>query len=167
LSLVSYASRRGIDILSDKVMDSTQGTKDGGHEANSVFLCHNSADKPAVRELNELLKGAGIQTWLDEEKIFPGQLWQEVLESEISTIAACLIIVGDSGMGPWQEAERRAFIGEFTTRGCKIVPVLIGRPSRTPTLPVFLRQFMWADLRSNDARQVARLIGSLKQQRLR
>jgi len=163
LGVISNASRRGVDILAEQAVDSNPILKDGRREATSVFLCHNSHDKASVRELNELLKGAGIRTWLDEEKISPGQIWQDVLESEISTIAACLIVVGDSGTGPWQDMERRAFINEFATRGCKIIPVLIGRPSSTPALPLFLRQFMWADLRSNDARQVARLIGSLKQ----
>lgn len=58
--------------------------------------------------------------------------------------------------------EQRAFISEFASRGCKIVPVLIGDPGATPELPLFLKQFMWLDLRKDDGRQLARLIGALK-----
>jgi hypothetical protein len=38
-----------------------------------VFLCHASADKPAVRELYEKLTARGIDAWLDEKKLLPGQ----------------------------------------------------------------------------------------------
>ena len=38
-----------------------------------VFLCHSSADKPAVRELYNKLHSAGFKPWLDEEDLLPGQ----------------------------------------------------------------------------------------------
>jgi formylglycine-generating enzyme required for sulfatase activity len=41
-----------------------------------VFLCHASADKPAVRELYQRLRADGISAWLDEENLLPGQDWQ-------------------------------------------------------------------------------------------
>jgi len=41
-----------------------------------VFLCHSSGDKPAVRELYQRLCAEGIDAWLDEEKLLPGQNWQ-------------------------------------------------------------------------------------------
>jgi formylglycine-generating enzyme required for sulfatase activity len=41
-----------------------------------VFLCHASGDKPAVRELHQRLCAQGIDAWLDEEKLLPGQDWQ-------------------------------------------------------------------------------------------
>jgi formylglycine-generating enzyme required for sulfatase activity len=41
-----------------------------------VFLCHASGDKPAVRELYQRLCAEGIDAWLDEEKLLPGQDWE-------------------------------------------------------------------------------------------
>jgi formylglycine-generating enzyme required for sulfatase activity len=41
-----------------------------------VFLCHASGDKPAVRALYQRLCAEGIDAWLDEEKLLPGQDWQ-------------------------------------------------------------------------------------------
>jgi formylglycine-generating enzyme required for sulfatase activity len=41
-----------------------------------VFLCHASSDKPAVRELYQRLCTDGIDAWLDEENLLPGQDWQ-------------------------------------------------------------------------------------------
>ena len=41
-----------------------------------VFLCHASQDKPAVRELYHKLRQAGLNPWLDEVELLPGQRWQ-------------------------------------------------------------------------------------------
>lgn len=41
-----------------------------------VFLCHASQDKPAVRKIYTYLKQHGIQPWLDQENLLPGQDWE-------------------------------------------------------------------------------------------
>lgn len=41
-----------------------------------VFLCHSSSDKEIVRRLYARLCGNGIDAWLDEEKLLPGQKWE-------------------------------------------------------------------------------------------
>ncbi len=41
-----------------------------------IFLCHSSADKPAVRDLCQRLSADGFQPWLDEENLLPGQDWE-------------------------------------------------------------------------------------------
>ncbi|MEP0896276.1 toll/interleukin-1 receptor domain-containing protein [Leptolyngbya boryana FACHB-1624] len=41
-----------------------------------VFLCHGSEDKPAVRQLYNQLLSLGIEPWLDEENLLPGQDWR-------------------------------------------------------------------------------------------
>src|SRR5688500_14927865 len=58
-----------------------------------VFLCHASGDKPAVRDLYRRLVGEGIDAWLDQEKLMPGQDWQleiprAVRESDV--VVVCL-----------------------------------------------------------------------------
>lgn len=40
-----------------------------------VFLCHSSNDKPRVRDLYKRLIVEGLDPWLDEEKLLPGQKW--------------------------------------------------------------------------------------------
>lgn len=41
-----------------------------------VFLCHASADKPAVRDLYKRLVADGVDAWLDAESLVAGQNWQ-------------------------------------------------------------------------------------------
>src|SRR5262249_43935090 len=74
LNAISAASRSGVDILRETTSES---------RPKAVFLCHNSADKLAVRRLNAILKTAGINTWFDEDKIEPGHVWQETLQAAI------------------------------------------------------------------------------------
>jgi formylglycine-generating enzyme required for sulfatase activity len=58
-----------------------------------VFLCHASADKPAVRKLYRYLRQRGVNPWLDEIDILPGQDWQMEIPSAIfssNIIVVCL-----------------------------------------------------------------------------
>jgi len=48
----------------------------------SIFLCHSAEDKPKVRELYHRLRASGMEPWLDEENLSPGQAWaQEILKA--------------------------------------------------------------------------------------
>ena len=76
--------------------------QDSKAEIFDVFLCHNSEDKPAVREIAQKLVKEGIKPWLDEEQIRPGTSWQTALGEQIESIKSAAVFVGDSGIGPWQ-----------------------------------------------------------------
>lgn len=41
-----------------------------------VFLCHAKEDKPKVRELYRRLHADGVEVWLDEKNLLPGQDWR-------------------------------------------------------------------------------------------
>jgi hypothetical protein len=58
-------------------------------EIFDVFLCHNSEDKPAVREISKKLAEKNIKPWLDEEEIRPGTSWQTALGKQIAGIKIC------------------------------------------------------------------------------
>jgi molecular chaperone DnaK (HSP70) len=122
-----------------------------------VFLCHNVADKPAVRWTAERLRERGILPWLDETELQPGRPWQEELERQIGRIGAAAVFVGPNGVGPWQNQEMMAFLREFVERRCPVIPVLL--PGATaPALPLLLRGMTWVDLRIQDLAAIDRLI---------
>jgi hypothetical protein len=113
-----------------------------------VFLSHNSVDKPAVEELDQALRGRELTTWFDREQLVAGQRWQDDLEEIILTARTAAIIIGQHGMGPWQELERRALLQESVRRGLPLIPVLLpGAPAPNELSP-FLQLFMAVDLRS-------------------
>ncbi len=58
-----------------------------------VFLCHAKEDKAYIRKLYQLLNQNGIDSWLDEEKILPGQSWKSEISKAINNsdiIVVCL-----------------------------------------------------------------------------
>jgi hypothetical protein len=68
-----------------------------------VFLCHNSHDKPAVRTINERLRQEyGLRTYLDEATLIGGEAWEQSVQEALADAAACAVIVGPSGRGPYQ-----------------------------------------------------------------
>lgn len=146
LDQISSASRGNRDIIESwqTALASTKGT------AFQVFLCHNSQDKVAVRGVNRELRLKGISTWLDEEQLPPGRAWQELLEEQIQSIASVAVFVGESGLGPWQDVEMRAFISEFVRRRCPVIPVILQDCVNVPALPLFMRQFTWVDFRKKE-----------------
>jgi hypothetical protein len=112
-----------------------------------VFLSHNSRDKPVVREIAAALRAEGLRPWLDEEELVPGRPWQEALEVIIETCQTAAVLVGPSGIGPWQEPEMRACLSEFIDRKLPVIPVLLPGARKAPKLPLFLKAFTWVDLR--------------------
>lgn len=130
-----------------------------------VFLCHNSEDKVEVRKVKTRLRDNGIRTWFDEDQTEPGQVWQDVLESQIETVNTVIVFVGTSGLGPWQQIELRAFINAFVSRNVTVIPVIIGTPDTVPNLPLILSQFQYVDLRSGQNSSFDRLLVVLRKAR--
>jgi hypothetical protein len=164
LDLVATASRSHADILSFAATAAVAASI-SKPTTFDVFMCHNSQDKQSVRKINQLLQAAGINTWLDEDRIDPGELWQVALEEQIDHVRAACVFVGCSGIGPWQNAEIRAFLSAFIERGCRIIPTILPEATDIPRLPVFLRQMMWLDLRRDYETSTGKLIAVLKPER--
>ena len=119
-------------------------------EQFDVFLCHNSADKPQVKKIAEQLQQYDVKPWLDIWELPPGRSWQRLLEKQIEQISSAAVFVGENGFGPWQQQELYAFLSEFVSRDCPVIPVLLPNAPTKPELPVFLRQFTWVDFRISD-----------------
>ena len=123
-----------------------------------VFLCHNSQDKPAVIEIANQLKANNINPWLDKWHLRPGSSWQDSLEDQIDQIRTAAVFVGNSGLGPWQIEEIKAFLRAFVNRKCPVIPVLLPNAPKEPKLPVFLQGLMWVDFREHDPEPLGQLI---------
>lgn len=123
-----------------------------------VFLCHNADDKPEVKKIGEELIKLGILPWLDEWELRPGEPWQRALEQQIERIKSAAVFVGKNGMGPWQQMEVEAFLREFVSRGCPVIPALLPDAPQKPPLPVFLRGMTWVDFRKQDPDPLDQLI---------
>lgn len=108
-----------------------------------VFLAHNSLDKPLVRIIAEELKQLGITSWLDEEKILPGQYFQDSIQQAINHVNSAAICIGRAGLGRWQQAELRAFISRCVEQGVPVIPVLLPGVYEIPSANIFLKEVNW------------------------
>jgi hypothetical protein len=158
LDLVSSASR-----IRRNVLENTPPTpQEQKGQLFDIFLCHNSEDKPAIKQIKTFMQNAGIATWFDEEQLVPGFPWQDELERQIPNVRKAAVFVGRNGMGPWQDRELRAFISEFVSRGCPVIPVILPDAGTVPELPIFLRQMTWVDLRTDYEDNLLRLVAAVQ-----
>lgn len=56
-----------------------------------VFLCHSTSDKEAIRDLYRRLVNDGIEPWLDEENILPGQDWHQEITKAIRNVDIVIV----------------------------------------------------------------------------
>ena len=136
-------------------------------EIFDVFLCHNSEDKPAVREIAQKLVREGIKPWLDEEEIRPGTSWQTALGQQIESIKSAAVFVGESGLGPWQNQEIQALLSQFVKRECPVIPVVLPSAKATPDLPWTLGNLHWVDFRVTDLDPLDQLVWGITGQKPR
>ncbi len=130
----------------DRDTDTTAPADRG--ERFDVFLCHNSKDKPAVRELAVQLTKRRLRVWLDEDQIPPGTRTGKGLEEGVNKSASALVLVGGDGLGPWQSEEQEALIKLSVEQGLRVIPVLLpDAPTEKPKLPLFLGTRTYVDLR--------------------
>jgi hypothetical protein len=113
-----------------------------------VFLSHNSHDKPLVRELRNGLSARNLKVWLDEDELRPGFPWQQRLESGIKSSASVAVLVGKDGLGPWEDEEMQGALRLAVREKRPVIPVLLPGASGQPSLPMFLANRTWVDLRN-------------------
>lgn len=110
-----------------------------------VFLAHNSADKKQVLELSNILKGRGINTWIDTEQIPPGKSFQVIIQQAIPLVKSAAIIIGNKGIGKWQKMEILSFVSQCVEREIPVIPVLLPGVNKIPDMLSFLKEFNWVN----------------------
>jgi hypothetical protein len=102
-----------------------------------LFLSHHGAEKAAAQRLATQLQARGISVWFSESQITLGDRWLPQLEKGLESTRAGLLLVGNSGVGPWQMMEweillKRSFTGDYP-----LIPVHLPGV-RVDTLPSFM-----------------------------
>ncbi len=142
---------------SQRTHAAAQSTLQGKQETNDfdVFLCYNTADRPAVIHIGERLKERGILPWLDVWELRPGLPWLPALEKQIKQIKAAAVFVGKNGVAPWQRQQIQSLLREFVERECPVIPVLLAEVAEDeePELPLFLKNNVWVDFRAQTSSQ--------------
>src|SRR5215472_16600491 len=61
-----------------------------------VFRWHASDDKAAVRGLYQKLRSHGVDPWLDEEDLLPGQVWGMEIPKAVRSSAVIIVCLSRS-----------------------------------------------------------------------
>lgn len=127
-----------------------------------AFLCHSFGDKTAVRELYHRLHTDGIDPWLDEEKILPGQDWDQEIKkavAESDVVIICLTEGAINKRGYVQKEIKFALdVADEQPEGTIfLIPVKLEECS----VPARLRHLHWVNL--FEGRGYQRLLQALRE----
>jgi eukaryotic-like serine/threonine-protein kinase len=139
--------------------------QDSNAEIFDVFLCHNSEDKPAVREVAQKLSQENIKPWLDEADIRTGSDWHAVIGEQIQTVKSAAVFFGSHGVNNWQSREIIALLNQSDRRGCPIIPVILASDTNPPVVPWSLEGLNWVDFRAASSQPLKRLIWGITGQK--
>ncbi|HEX4750590.1 MAG TPA: toll/interleukin-1 receptor domain-containing protein, partial [Bryobacteraceae bacterium] len=74
------------------------GPGDQGEPSVTIFLCHASNDKKAVRNLHGDLRRAGFRPWLDEVDLLPGKEWEPEIKHVVRHSDIVLVCLSRSSI---------------------------------------------------------------------
>lgn len=114
----------------------------------SIFLSHNSADKPFVRKLANDLRRNGHYAWVDEAEINIGDSLIEKIEAGIDTMEYLGVVISSNSIdSEWVKREVRiALTQEIFGKRVKVLPLLLEKVD----MPTFLIDKKYADFTSED-----------------
>lgn len=115
---------------------------------SSIFLSHNSKDKPFVRKLADDLRKKGHYVWIDEAEIKVGDsLIGKIEEGIENTEYLGVVISNNSNKSEWVNREvRTALNQEIHNKKVKVLPILI----EDAEIPPFLLDKKYADFTLDD-----------------
>ena len=107
------------------------------------FLSYNAKDMQLMERLETVLraKDASASVFFAPKSLRAGGFWQPQLSQEIGKATAFILLVGPSGIGPWQAVEYYEALDRRVRENLSVV-VLLMEGQAAPGLP-FLRQLQW------------------------
>lgn len=122
-----------------------------------LFVSHARADDERVNEINEILRVAGIETWLDHNDLEPGSRWNQVIQEAIKICECGLVILSQASLKSIDCENEYLQMKDLNKR----VYVIIIDPINRDDFPWGLAGIQYIDL-SENFRQISRLTNSIK-----
>ena len=117
--------------LSRNPMSATQPTRNNP----KVFCSHRLIDKPRVREVARKLREAGIDAWLDEWEINPGDDIVAAMNRGLASYDVGLIFFSNEVQnGKWMQAEISTLTLQAIEDGKSVIPVMLDSDVPIPPL---------------------------------
>jgi hypothetical protein len=112
-----------------------------------LFISYSHADKTFVDKLATQLVAHKVNVWLDRWEMHVGESLIDKIQKAITDASSLLVILSpESVESEWCKKELNSgLIRELEERRIVVLPVLV----RDCTIPLFLREKMYADFRTN------------------
>ena len=130
-----------------------------------VFLCHASQDKPAVRRLHRYLKQHGIEPWLDEIDLLPGENWEVEIPRAIDVSDVILVCLSKNSINKEGYVQKEiSFALDKALEKPEGTIFIIPAKFEDCEVPKRLNRYQWVDLFRPDSNK--RLILGLNKRAL-
>jgi hypothetical protein len=130
-----------------------------------IFISYNRVDGVLAASLRRELAARGFETFLDSDSLPLGRSWPEQLERQLSRCRTTVVLIGQSGLGPWQRREADLALDlQSHAPERSVIPVLLTGADPS-VVPGFLKLNTWIDLRDSAAgspRQWNALVDALR-----
>lgn len=109
-----------------------------------IFISHASEDKPFVRPFAEKLRANGVDAWIDEWEIKPGdKIVQKIFVEGIDRCDAFLVVLSKTSVEkPWVKEELDTAVVKRIEEDTKIIPIRIDDCE----VPAPLRATAWQNI---------------------
>jgi hypothetical protein len=149
----------------DDVPSSAEIELDGGLAHSpvrvTVFLCHSSSDKQAVRELDARLRRDGWVSWLDERDILPGEDWAQSIRGAVKKSNVVLVCLSKQSVAKAGFLQREIrFVVEAAEEQPNGAIFIIPVKLESCDVPEQLTRWQWLDYFVDGAHD--RLLASLR-----
>jgi hypothetical protein len=122
----------------------------------SVFLSHNSSDKPFVRGLYRHLSRSGMRVWIDEAELNAGDSLIDTLSDAVFRVDCIVAVISEASVASrWVKKELAwAMAREIKGRRVRVIPIIKDDAS----VPKSLSDKLWLDFSSSYLRQKNRSV---------
>lgn len=137
----------------------TMNAADGAQHPK-IYLAHASEDKPRIRPLAEYLMANGIEVWLDEWEIEPGDSLREKMEEGLGAMTHFVVALTETSITkPWVAKEIDVGLVRQVGGQSRFVPLLIHlNPAK---LSPFLQSMLYLSIDPADETQCKALVDRL------
>jgi hypothetical protein len=119
-------------------------------EPYDLFISYHRNDLRWARQVSRALEKRGLEVWLDELNLSPGDVWRKEIARALDSSHAFGVLVGPSGLGGWQELEVQTALENQPARNRRIVQMLLPGAPRSATTKALLAPSNHCDLRGPD-----------------
>lgn len=128
---------------------------------SKVFISYSSKDSSAAKNIAEMLRENGIEPWLAEDQILPGDRISEKIQKAIKGSEYFVVLLSQNSLkSKWVSTELGAALRKATGKtGSRIIPVIL----EDVQLPTDIRDILYIDLRENFQEGVEKVIFAVSQ----